>query len=152
MTSSNESIRELTGSIERGDVHAVAQALRSAPSLVDARTSDGDTALHIACWQKQISIVGLVLGYHPDVNARGAYGRTPLHYAVHEGRAISAPIVGMLLAAGADPNIRDQLGYSVEDWAKIEMDDGLAEVLDMLRRARGERPNAADPPTGEPGD
>ena len=35
---------------------------------------------------------------------------------------------------GADPAIRDDNGFSVEDWAKIEMSDGLAEVLDLLRR------------------
>ena len=43
--------------------------------------------------------------------------------------------MGVLLASGADPLIRDGNGFSVEDWAKIEMSDGLAEVLDMLRNA-----------------
>ena len=73
------------------------------------------------------------------MNARGCYGRTPLHYAVHEGRAISVPILGVLLAMGADPSIVDDNGFSVEDWAKTEMSDGLAEVLEMIRRARGTR-------------
>ena len=36
---------------------------------------------------------------------------------------------------GADPTIRDDNGFSVEDWAKIEMSEGLADVLDLLRRA-----------------
>ena len=131
---------QLADMIEHGDVRGVAEALRADPSLVAAKTPDGDTPLHIACWQKQIAIIGTILAYRPDLNAHGCYGRTALHYAVHEGRAISAPIVGVLLAMGADPSFRDANGFSVEDWAKIEMYDGLAEVLDMLRRSAGGQP------------
>jgi ankyrin repeat protein len=120
--------------IERGDVRGVASALRADPSLATAKTKDGDTALHIACWQKQIAILGTVLAYQPDLDAHGCYGRTPLHYAVHEGGPISIPIVGLLLSLGAQASLRDENGFSVEDWAKIEMHDGLAEVLDLLRR------------------
>jgi ankyrin repeat protein len=130
---------ELTGLITRGEMQAVAAALRADAALVALRTEDGDTPLHIACWQKQVAIVGTILAYDPDVNAHGCYGRTPLHYAVHEGRWTSVPIVGVLLASGADPLIRDGNGMSVEDWAKIEMSDGLAEVLDMLRNAAGRK-------------
>jgi ankyrin repeat protein len=126
--------QDLADLIERGDVQAVAEALRADPSLVSSRTHDGDTPLHIACWQKQIAIVGTLAAYGPDVNAIGAYGRTPLHYAVHGGRAISVPIVGVLLAMGANPTIRDGKGISVEDWAKIAMSDGLVDVLAMIRR------------------
>lgn len=125
--------------IERGDVRGVTSALRADPSLVTSKTKDGDTALHIACWQKQIAIIGTILAYEPDLNARGCYGRTPLHYAVHEGGPISIPIVKLLLSSGAQGSLRDDNGFSVEDWAKIEMHDGLAEVLDMLRR-NAERP------------
>jgi ankyrin repeat protein len=128
---------QLTDMIVRGDVRGVEEALRNDPSLVAAKTPDGDTPLHIACWQKQIAIIGIILAYRPDLNARGCYGRTPLHYAVHEGRAISVPIVGVLVAMGADPSIQDDNRFSVEDWAKIEMSDGLAEVLEMLRRPAG---------------
>ena len=46
---------QLSDMIERGDVRGVAEALRIDPSLVAAKTPDGDTPLHIACWQKQIA-------------------------------------------------------------------------------------------------
>ena len=139
-TDTENSALQLAHMIERGDVRGVSEALRANPSLVRARTADGDTPLHIACWQKQIAIIGTILAYRPDLNARGCYGRTALHYAVHEGRAISVPIVGMLLSMGADPFVQDDNGFSVEDWAKIEMYDGLAEVLDMIRLSAGEKP------------
>jgi hypothetical protein len=51
-------------------------------------------------------------------------------------------IVATLVAYGSDVNARGK--FSVEDWAKIEMDDGLAEVLDMLNRARP--PRSVPPP------
>ncbi len=121
--------------ITRGDVRSVARALRNDPALVSATTCDGDTPLHIACWQKQLAIVATIVAHRPDLNIRGCYGRTALHYAVHEGRNISVPIVGVLLALGADPLIRDDNGFSVEDWAKIEMYEGLDEVLEMIRHS-----------------
>ena len=131
---------DFSDSITRGDVRAVADALRADPSLVTSRTADGDTPLHIACWQKQLAIIGIIAAYGPELDARGAYGRTPLHYAVHEGRDISVPIVGLLLGLGANPTIRDSKGFSVEDWAKIEMSDGLEDVLAMIRRWFAQNP------------
>ena len=140
MANTNMSPEQMSNLITRGEVQAVAQALRADPALVSSTTRDGDTPLHIACWQKQIAIIGTILAYRPDLNARGCYGRTALHYAVHEGGNISIPIVGLLLAMGADPLVRDDNGFSVEDWAKIEMYEGLDGVLDMLRRSPRRQP------------
>jgi ankyrin repeat protein len=140
MANTNMSPEQMSDLITRGEVQAVAQALRADPALVSSTTRDGDTPLHIACWQKQIAIIGTILAYRPDLNARGCYGRTALHYAVHEGGNISIPIVGLLLAMGADPLVRDDNGFSVEDWAKIEMYEGLDGVLDMLRRSPRRQP------------
>lgn len=128
------SIDELTEWIAQGDQLRVAEALRRDPSLVHARNENNDTALHLACWQKQLAIIGTIAGYGPDVDARGLFGRTALHYAVQEGRHISVPIVGFLLAMGADPSIRDDNSFTVEDWARSEMADGLPDVLAMIQR------------------
>lgn len=124
---------DLADAIADGDVSAVSAALRADPSIVAARTSDGDTLLHVAAWQKQIAIIGAIFAHHPDVNARGRFGRTPLHYAVHQGDMLSPPIVDFLLAHGADPTIRDDGGFTAEDWAKAQMSDGLPQVLAALR-------------------
>lgn len=127
---------ELAALIEQGDIDAVAAALQQEPSLISTPTTEGDLPLHIACWHKQIQILGVLFPYGPDVNARGLYQRTPLHYAVHEGGAMSVPIVSELLARGADPSLKDQNGFSVEDWAKTEMVDSLPDVLALLRKGR----------------
>ncbi len=125
--------------VERGDGEAVARLLMKDPNHIHARDQSGDQPLHIACWQKQVRLLGILRNYAPDLNARGCFGRTPLHYAVHEGGKISVPIVADLLDWGADPSLRDDHGFSVEDWAKIEMDEGLPEVLDLLKRATKSR-------------
>jgi hypothetical protein len=124
---------ELANLIVGGDVDAVSAALREDPSLIARPDQNGDLPLHVACWQKQLGIIGVLAAHRPDVNARGCHGRTPLHYAVHEGDAISIPIVIDLLGRGADPSIRDDNGFTPEDWAKIEMETGLPEVLALLR-------------------
>lgn len=38
----------------------------------------------------------------------------------------------MLLASGADPSLRDDIGYSAEEWAKVEIHEGLPIVLRLL--------------------
>lgn len=63
-----------------------------------------------------------------DVNAQDGSGATPLHYAVR-GRNLEA--VKILLAAGADPNIKDR-----EDLTPFDNSFGrggmLLEVIEML--------------------
>ena len=137
---------ELATHVSRGDLHKIIDALTADPSLISARTAANDTLLHRACWQKQLAIVGTLLGFGADPNAPGNDGLTPLHYAVQEGRLISASIVGMLLAAGADPTIRDGSGTSFEDWAKMQMAEGLAPVLDLLQRWYDTHPPRSTPP------
>lgn len=117
-----------------GDLPSVMRYLERDPSLVRQQSTDGDTALHRACWAKQVRIIGVLLGYGAEVNAKGCYGWTPLHYSVHEGRAISIPIVETLIHSGADPRQMDNNGYTPTDWAKVEMEIGLSEVLKILEK------------------
>lgn len=124
-----------------GDFEAVNSYLDRDPSIANARSEEGNTALYIACWGKQPQMVGLLMAHDPDVNARGYLGRTPLHYAVHEGGMLSAAIVRSLLMSGADPAVRDDLGLTVAEWAKVEMTEGLVEVLDLLEPSRKRRPS-----------
>jgi ankyrin repeat protein len=61
-------------------------------------------ALYIACRTARVEVAADLLKRDVDVNFRAFLGGTPLHYA-HFGR--SREIVEMLLAAGADPTLRD---------------------------------------------
>jgi ankyrin repeat protein len=92
---------------------------------------------------KTLNIVGLLSAHDADFNARGNRGRTALHYAVQDGRAISVPLVGSLLSFGADPSLRDDDGLTPADWARVQMRANLEEVLALLegerRPTRGRR-------------
>ena len=140
-------VAELTEAIEGHDLEMVKEALRLHPSLVSARTAAGDTPLHIACWQKQLAIVEALLDHQLDVNACGWQGRTPLHYAVHDGRAVSVPIVRVLIEHGADPSIEDMDGFTAIASARREVWDDLDEVLELMGTARpDERANRSSLP------
>jgi ankyrin repeat protein len=110
--------------------HPESAQLRDEDSM--AKYHDGNTLLHVACCYKRLKVVQALLAVGAVVNDRGVNGRTPLHWAVHEGDASSVPIVEVLLQHGADRSILDDHGYSPADWAKVEIDEGLPEVLDLL--------------------
>ena len=130
-----EDLQIAMDAIDRGDTETLSRVLGQNPHVVHERNTDNDTVLHIACWCKQIGCVGIILAHNPDVNARGCYGRTPLHYAVHEGNAITPAIVGALLSKRADPTIRDDNGFTPLDWAKVEMTIGLPTTIELLSKA-----------------
>jgi uncharacterized protein len=98
-----------------------------APLVLAAR--DSDTAA-----------IGALLAAHPpvEVNQRTADGTSALHWAVHHG---DAQLVTRLLAAGADPNARNDYGATAMSEA------GTREDVNLLRRllvagANVESPNA----------
>jgi len=137
-------IDEVHRLIFQGRSQELSKLLIEHPDLAQARNADNDMPIHSVCWAKQVGMLGILFAHNVDLNARGCYGRTPLHYAVHEGHKISVPLVAALMAHGADPSVRDDSGFTPADWAKIEMDEGLPEVLDFLGdcyalRGRGER-------------
>ena len=89
-----------------------AQALRISFEVVNARARDDDvyrtwTPLFFAIASGpngHPEIVSLLLKYEAEVNLRDNKGRTALHYASELGQDDA---LEMLLAAGADPNVRE---------------------------------------------
>ncbi len=124
---------QLIAAAETGDLAALQDWLAEQPALLQWRSHDTDTLLHLACWQKQLELVPWLVHAGADVNARGWLQRTPLHYAVNEGNERSAPLVQLLLHHGAQPELCDTLGHTVADWARAEMHgDALRSVLREL--------------------
>ena len=72
------------------------------------------------------SAVGTLLANGADVNQRTSGGQTPLILAVIFGHT---ELVRVLVKAGADPELRDNLGLNAIEWAKRR---GLTEALDIL--------------------
>lgn len=140
-------LEQLMGLVEDGDAEVVRAALRAQPELALETNADGDTLLHIACWQKDAAMVEVVLAAHPDVNALGDHGRTPLHYAVTEGGPESLEPLRLLMARGANPALADANGFTVASTARREMASELEEALRILGAppAPGPRPLPSSP-------
>ena len=119
---------------QRGDFHTVKRLLVEDPNVVHETTDTDDQPLHFACWQKHESIVALLIKHGADVNSRGDFQQTPLHYAVFEGDEYSTPVVQLLLVAGADPNLIDKRSSSTPlKWAQREHEEGLDESIELLK-------------------
>jgi len=99
----------------RGDEEAVREILALGADK-NVRDEFGDTALHVAMYQKNLTIVKLLLDYGFDPNARVVKnGNTPLHNAV---AANNIGATRLLLQYGAIKNIRALDGLTPLDRAR----------------------------------
>jgi hypothetical protein len=102
------------------DADGLAAALRADPSLIHHRTSMlstftplvGASLLHVAAEYGNVKAARVLVQAGADVNARasldehGLNGHTPIFHTVNSNDNRAAPILELLLAAGADPGIR----------------------------------------------
>jgi len=119
---------------QRGDYATVKQLIEDDISVIHETIDTDDQPLHFACWQKFETIAELLIEAGADVNARGDFAQTPLHYAVFEGDEYSTAVVKILLAAGADPNLKDKRSQSTPlKWAQREHHPGLDASIKLLK-------------------
>jgi ankyrin repeat protein len=90
-----------------GDVEKIKLLLHADSKLVNSRTEDGATPLHLAALEGHAATARLLLDCHAQVNARGLREQTPLHMAMYDGHREVAEV---LLANKADVNARDPGG------------------------------------------
>lgn len=112
MNDRKEPLGELIAAIECGDTEAVRRLLvASDVNAVDVRpvVGCGYSLLHYAVDADHLDAISLLLEAGAIVDGQDATGATPLWRACNGGRLTAAK---MLLAAGADPNARNQEGYS----------------------------------------
>jgi hypothetical protein len=102
------------------DADALAAALRREPSLIEHRTSmvsaftalEGASLLHVAAEFGNVRAARVLLEMGADVNARAAVddyglnGQTPLFHTVNAAWNRSAPLMRLLLDAGATADVR----------------------------------------------
>ena len=75
---------------------------------VHSRGNLGDTPLHIAAFWGDTEMVCAFLDAGADIDSKGEDDHTPLHYAIEAEKAEAARL---LISRGANPRIKDWLGY-----------------------------------------
>lgn len=110
-----------------GDVAGV-RALIDAGATVDAEDSRGNTALRYAVEHGGVEVVRLLLREpaKAGVNSTTVLGETPLMAAAEMA---SSEVVQMLLAAGADPTLKDRVKATALHHAAIHGNVGAIEIL-----------------------
>ena len=105
-----EPAKQFIKAAKKGDIPALKNLLKLDAELLNARDSDGSTALHCATWKGHVATVAWLIGAGADVLARNQnnhWGTTALHAAAH---ANQSRIAEVLIAAGADVNAKDDEG------------------------------------------
>jgi len=124
-----------------GDVPSMLSLLLSGADP-NAKVGTGDeTALHIACQNKNLTAVQTLLLAKAFVDAKAIGGETPLYYACEKG---SAEIVETLCQAGADVDAEeDDLGETPLMKACRHEDSDREEIVGILI-AKGAKVNLKD--------
>ncbi|KAI4519021.1 ankyrin, partial [Schizophyllum commune Loenen D] len=130
----------------------LARVLLDAGANIDSRTNSGSTPLHYAAQGRHLDVVRELINRGADVHARRIKdGSIPLHLAVAEpslradarGSERATPshfvaleklreVIRMLIEHGADPNTRDNQGFTLLHTAVY---CGQEDLIDLLLRA-----------------
>lgn len=94
----------------------------------------GWTPLHYAATASHVPVMQLLLDQHAYIDATSPNGSTPLMMAAMYG---SASGVKMLLEAGADPTIKNDLGLTAIDFAeRVKKTDSTTIIAAFIRARR----------------
>jgi ankyrin repeat protein len=96
-----------------------------------------DKSIHISVIKNQIKKLNKYLANGVDVDSKGEYNCTPLHYACQEG---NIEIVKILLKNGADVNIQNRYStfYPLFDAITSDNEDNYYPIIKLLIDAKAD--------------
>jgi len=101
--------------------------------VADSARMKGDVISHVfycACRNGHTAVAALLLERGANVNAKGVFGGTGLHWAAMNGHK---SMVELLVAHGADPTIRDaRFNTTPEGWAAEGRHNEIRDLLHCL--------------------
>jgi ankyrin repeat protein len=111
------------GTMEPGHRESLLALLRAKANVHFRKIGNGDTALSLAARRNDLVAVAALLDAGSEVNVYDKEGKTPLLYALEEGRK---PMRDLLLARGADVNYAerdDNFGALMRaaDWGDVDL-------------------------------
>ena len=99
-----------------------------------SRGDDGDTPLHIAAFDNDVSSLEVMLPYVKCLDVKGGLGYTPLHYAVLHGAVDAARL---LIVSGSDVSVEGDYGDTPLEMMRSR--EAFAALLMDLPRLTGQR-------------
>jgi len=111
-----------------GRLDLVTRAAAANPAVVNARSADGFTALGLAIFFGQTPVARFLLDQGAEVNAQATNGQRvgAIHAAVSRK---DRDMVSLLLGKGADPNLRQERGFTPLHGAAASGEKAIAELL-----------------------
>lgn len=139
--SANASAAFLLYCVEKGHTTMASfLAMSCDPALHKFQNDKGETALHLAVAHNRPDLVRDLIKAGFNVNAQRNDGMTPLHLTV---KRFGNEIIPILLLAGARPDIADQKGETVLDYADKKGDQALYDQLITLSQLSQAGPSTA---------
>ena len=128
---SSPSTLQLCAAVKKRDLKEVQKLLDKGADIND-KTIDGDTVLHVACYEGFADLVNQLLEHFARPNARDESGRTPLHIAAARGHM---ELCKILVNHRAKIHERDDFGNTPLKEATVA---GHKEIVKYLRGAMNE--------------
>ena len=114
--------------------------------IVAAQTGPAEGSIFLPGSARPTDIAKALVDAGADLDAQAKNGMTALMIAAANN---SAPMIGLLMAAGADPNIKNAQGQTAVDVANLNDNEEASQAIRVLSPSRASVPKQAGNGRGE---